>query len=108
MDDVLGLLGLVLFIVCVIALAAAVTWLVVKISPPRSPKKPSRPSLLDRRERQDVLERRVLEAVRLGDGFVRDLPVEHVDALRERRVAGDRLARARCPRSPRRTAASRS
>jgi hypothetical protein len=32
-DVVLGLLGLLLFIVCVIVLAAATTWLVVKISP---------------------------------------------------------------------------
>jgi hypothetical protein len=29
----LGLLGIVVFIACVIALAAAVTWLVVKVSP---------------------------------------------------------------------------
>ena len=29
----LGLLGLAIFIPCVIALAAAMTWLVVKISP---------------------------------------------------------------------------
>jgi hypothetical protein len=36
MDAVLGLLGLVAFIVCVIALAAATTWLVVKISPSKS------------------------------------------------------------------------
>ena len=35
MATVLGVLGLVLFIVCVIALAAGVTWLVVKISPQR-------------------------------------------------------------------------
>jgi hypothetical protein len=42
-DTVLGLIGLAVFIVCVIALAAGVTWLVVKISPaPGSkPKKPS-------------------------------------------------------------------
>jgi hypothetical protein len=33
MDVVLGLLGLLVFIVCVIALAAAMTWLVVRISP---------------------------------------------------------------------------
>jgi hypothetical protein len=31
--NVLGLLGIVLFIACVIALAAGVTWLVVKLSP---------------------------------------------------------------------------
>ena len=33
MATVLGLIGLVVFIVCVIALAAGITWLVVKISP---------------------------------------------------------------------------
>jgi hypothetical protein len=33
MDVVLGLLGLLVFIVCVILLAAATTWVVVKISP---------------------------------------------------------------------------
>jgi uncharacterized membrane protein (DUF485 family) len=32
-DTVLGLIGLVVFIVCVILLAAATTWLVVKVSP---------------------------------------------------------------------------
>jgi hypothetical protein len=31
--DALGLLGMLLFIACVIALAASVTWLVVKYSP---------------------------------------------------------------------------
>jgi hypothetical protein len=31
--DVLGLLGMIVFIACVIALAASVTWLVVKYSP---------------------------------------------------------------------------
>ncbi len=35
METVLGLIGLVVFIVCVIALAAAVTWVVVKFSPTR-------------------------------------------------------------------------
>ena len=35
MATVLGLLALLVFIVCVIALAAGVTWLVVKISPQR-------------------------------------------------------------------------
>jgi hypothetical protein len=33
MADVLGLIGLAVFIVCVIALAAGATWLVVQISP---------------------------------------------------------------------------
>jgi hypothetical protein len=35
MATVLGLIGLAVFIVAVIALAAGVTWLVVKISPSR-------------------------------------------------------------------------
>jgi hypothetical protein len=35
--DVLGLLGMVLFIACVIALAAGVTWLVVRYSPAKRP-----------------------------------------------------------------------
>jgi hypothetical protein len=33
MDAVLGLLGLIVYAACVIALAAACTWAVVKISP---------------------------------------------------------------------------
>ncbi len=33
MDAVLGLLGLVVFAVCVMALAAGTTWLVVKVFP---------------------------------------------------------------------------
>jgi len=36
MATALGLIGLVLFIVSVIALAAGITWFVVKISPKRS------------------------------------------------------------------------
>jgi hypothetical protein len=37
---VLGLLGLAFFIVCVVALAAGVTWLVVRLSPnPESKRK---------------------------------------------------------------------
>jgi len=32
-ETVLGLLGFCLFIVCVIALAACISWLVVKVSP---------------------------------------------------------------------------
>jgi hypothetical protein len=35
METVLGLIGLVVFIICVIALAAGVTWVVVKLSPAR-------------------------------------------------------------------------
>jgi hypothetical protein len=34
--NVLGLIGLVIFIVSVIGLAAAITWAVVKISPARN------------------------------------------------------------------------
>ena len=33
METILGLIGLIVFIVCVIAIAAGVTWLVVKVSP---------------------------------------------------------------------------
>jgi hypothetical protein len=40
MEDVLGLLGMVVFIVATIALAAGVTWLVVKITPSGPRKKP--------------------------------------------------------------------
>jgi hypothetical protein len=32
-DTVLGLLGLAVFIVCIVALAAGITWLVVRLSP---------------------------------------------------------------------------
>jgi len=35
-EDVLGLIGFAIFIVCTIALAAGATWLVVRLSP--SPK----------------------------------------------------------------------
>jgi hypothetical protein len=42
----LGLIGIAVFIVCVIALAAGVTWLVVRISP--SPdKKKQKPAAAD-------------------------------------------------------------
>jgi hypothetical protein len=37
--NILGLLGIVVFIVCVIALAASVTWAVVRISPKPGGKK---------------------------------------------------------------------
>jgi hypothetical protein len=40
MATVLGLIGLVVFIVCVIALAAGITWLVVKISPKKEKAEP--------------------------------------------------------------------
>ncbi|MFZ1881571.1 MAG: hypothetical protein WAU41_15610 [Gaiellaceae bacterium] len=39
MATVLGLIGIAFFIVCVIALAAGVTWLVVRISPSPDKKK---------------------------------------------------------------------
>jgi hypothetical protein len=41
MGVVLGILGLVLFVVSVIALAAGVTWTVVKLSPLRDKPKPT-------------------------------------------------------------------
>jgi membrane-bound ClpP family serine protease len=41
MDTVLGLLGIVLFIVGVLSLASAVTWTVVKLTPQK--KKPAEP-----------------------------------------------------------------
>jgi hypothetical protein len=34
MENVLGLLGFVLYVAAIIGLAAAVTWLVVKLTPP--------------------------------------------------------------------------
>jgi hypothetical protein len=40
MGTVLGLLGLVVFIVGVIAFAAMVTWVVIKITPAEKEKKP--------------------------------------------------------------------
>jgi hypothetical protein len=44
METVLGLLGLVVYIVAVIALAAGMTWLVVRLTPTSKPKPaPSEP-----------------------------------------------------------------
>jgi hypothetical protein len=43
MDTVLGLLGIVVYILAILALAAGVTWLVVKISPTRDEPKPPKP-----------------------------------------------------------------
>jgi hypothetical protein len=37
--NILGLLGIALFIVCLIALSASVTWLVVRVSPKPGSKK---------------------------------------------------------------------
>ena len=41
MANVLGLIGFAVFIVCTIALAAAITWAVVRISPNPESKKQS-------------------------------------------------------------------
>ena len=38
-DNILGVLGIVVFIACVITLAAAVTWIVVRVSPTPGRKK---------------------------------------------------------------------
>jgi hypothetical protein len=38
MDTVLGLIGLIIFVVVIIALAAGVTWLVVKLFPQQEKK----------------------------------------------------------------------
>ncbi|HYK06413.1 MAG TPA: hypothetical protein VEW11_01475 [Gaiellaceae bacterium] len=38
MDTVLGLIGLVVYIVGIVSLAAGVTWVVVKLSPSKSQK----------------------------------------------------------------------
>ena len=38
MDTALGVVGLVVFIVCVISLAAGVTWTVVKLTPRKDQK----------------------------------------------------------------------
>ena len=44
METVLGLIGLVVFIACVIALAGAITTLVVKISPTKTKPDPKAPA----------------------------------------------------------------
>ena len=38
MDTVLGLLGLLVYIVAIVSLAAVITWIVVKLSPSKSQK----------------------------------------------------------------------
>ena len=38
MDTVLGLIGVAIWIVCIIALAASVTWAVVKVFPTEKPR----------------------------------------------------------------------
>jgi hypothetical protein len=40
METVLGLIGVAIFIVCVVALAAGVTWAVVRLSPAPGSNKP--------------------------------------------------------------------
>ena len=40
METVLGLIGLLVYAAAIIGLAAAVTWLVVKVSPSEKPEKP--------------------------------------------------------------------
>ena len=44
MDTILGLLGMVVWIVSVMALAAGITYLVIKLSPGEKPKKPEQES----------------------------------------------------------------
>jgi hypothetical protein len=44
MDTVLGLFGLALFVVCVMTLAAAVTWAVVKVIPASRQENSERPA----------------------------------------------------------------
>jgi flagellar biogenesis protein FliO len=39
--DALGLFAMLVFIACVIALAAAITWIVVRFSPAKKPSEPS-------------------------------------------------------------------
>jgi hypothetical protein len=41
--NVLGLIGVIVFIVCVISLAAGVTWLVVRLSPSPDKKRRTKP-----------------------------------------------------------------
>ena len=43
MLNVLGLLGFAVFIACVVATAAGVTWLVVKFSPGKKPQAAQKP-----------------------------------------------------------------
>jgi hypothetical protein len=44
MDTILGLLGMVAWIVAVMALAAGITYLVIRLSPSERPKKPEQES----------------------------------------------------------------
>jgi hypothetical protein len=45
-EDILGIIGIIVFAACVIGLAAAVTWVVVKVSPAAKPK-PEQPKPAD-------------------------------------------------------------
>jgi hypothetical protein len=45
-EDILGIIGIIVFAACVIGLAAAVTWVVVKVSPAEKPK-PEQPKPAD-------------------------------------------------------------
>jgi hypothetical protein len=40
-DTLLGLIGIVVWILCVIALAAGVTWVIVKLFPTGKPSRPA-------------------------------------------------------------------
>jgi hypothetical protein len=40
--DILGLLGMIVYIACIIALAAGVTWVVVRYSPMKRTNEPAR------------------------------------------------------------------
>ena len=44
MENVLGLIGMAVFIVATVALAAGVTWLVVRLTPSGPRKKPETPA----------------------------------------------------------------
>jgi hypothetical protein len=44
LETVLGLIGLVIYIVATISLAAAITWIVVKVTPSGPRKKPEAPA----------------------------------------------------------------
>ena len=46
MDTVLGIIGIIVYAAAVIALAAGVTWIVVKVSPAEKPK-PDQPTPAD-------------------------------------------------------------
>jgi hypothetical protein len=43
-DTLLGLIGLVVFSVCIVVLAAGMTWIVVKVSPGSDSKRSSDPT----------------------------------------------------------------